>query len=125
MCRLIRGQSLAERGKPYVDSLEVLGLPKRRIILRHIIPNTIFPVLIYITTQVGFVILTFAGLNYIGFGPGPLIPEWGELIATAQTYIFQDPTLVLFPGLAIFVTSMAFNLLGDGLRDIFDPKLRK
>lgn len=124
ICRLIRGQAIAEKGKLYVDSLRVLGFPRRRIILRHLIPNTIYPVLIYITTQVGLVILTFAGLNYIGFGPSLLTPEWGELIATGQTYIFQDPTVVIFPGIAIFITAMAFNLLGDGLRDIFDPKLR-
>ncbi len=125
ICRLTRGQAIAEKEKLYVDSLRVLGISRRRIILRHMIPNTIFPVLVYITTQVGIVILTFAGLNYIGFGPGPLTPEWGQLIAQGQTYIFQDPTLTIFPGIAIFVTSMAFNLLGDGLRDVFDPKLRK
>lgn len=124
IARLTRGQALAEREKLYVDSLRVLGISKTRIILRHMIPNTIFPVLVYITTQVGIVILTFAGLNYIGFGPGPLTTEWGQLIAQGQTYIFQDPTLTLFPGIAIFITSMAFNLLGDGLRDAFDPKLR-
>lgn len=124
ICRLTRGQAIAEREKLYVDSLRVLGVSKTRIILRHMIPNSIFPVLVYITTQVGIVILTFAGLNYIGFGPGPLTPEWGQLIAQGQTYIFQDPTVAIFPGIAIFITSMAFNLLGDGLRDVFDPKLR-
>ena len=124
ICRLTRGQAIAEREKLYVDSLQVLGISKRTIIFRHLIPNTIYPVLVYITTQVGIVILTFAGLNYIGFGPGPLTPEWGQLIAQGQIYIFSDPTVVLFPGIAIFLTSLAFNLFGDGLRDAFDPKLR-
>jgi peptide/nickel transport system permease protein len=124
ICRLTRGQAIAERGKLYVDSLRVLGISKLRIMIRHLIPNTIYPVLVYITTQVGIVILTFAGLNYIGFGPGPLTPEWGELISQGQIYIFSDITVVLFPGIAIFITSLAFNLLGDGLRDTFDPKFR-
>jgi ABC-type dipeptide/oligopeptide/nickel transport system permease subunit len=123
-CRLMRGQVLSEREKPYVKALQVLGVGRLRIIFRHVIPNAIFPVIARAAADVGLVLITMAALSYIGFGPGPYVPEWGSLIASGQAYIFQAPWLVFFPGAAIFLTSLSLNLIGDWARDAFDPRLR-
>ena len=123
-CRLMRGQVLSEKEKPYVKALETLGVGRARLIARHIVPNTIFPVIARAPTDVGLVLITLAALSYIGFGPGPYVPEWGSLVAAGQQYIFQAPWLVIFPGLAIFLTSLSLNLVGDWARDVFDPRLR-
>jgi peptide/nickel transport system permease protein len=123
-CRLMRGQVLSEKEKPYVKALRTLGVGHARMITRHIVPNTIFPVIARAPTDVGLILITLAALSYIGFGPGPYVPEWGSLVAAGQAYIFQAPWLVIFPGLAIFLTSLSLNLLGDWARDVFDPHLR-
>jgi peptide/nickel transport system permease protein len=123
--RLLRGQVLAEKGRLYVEALRALGIGKLRIILRHLIPNTIYPIIVQATLDVGGVLLTFGALSFLGFGVNPLDPELGRLIANGQTYIFQAPWLVAFPGLAILIISLGFNLLGDGIRDILDPRLRR
>ena len=123
-CRLMRGQVLSEKEKPYVRALRSLGVGRVRMIVRHIIPNTVFPVLARAPADVGLVLITLAALSYIGFGPGPYVPEWGSLVAAGQAYIFQAPWLVLFPGGAIFLTSLSLNLVGDWARDVFDPRLR-
>jgi peptide/nickel transport system permease protein len=123
--RLTRGQVLAEKERPYVDALRALGISRSRIVLRHIIVNTIYPILINATLDIGGVILTFAGLSFLGFGAGPFTPEWGQLVARGETYIFQAPWLITYPGLLILTTSLAFNLVGDGLRDVLDPRLRR
>jgi peptide/nickel transport system permease protein len=94
------------------------------MIVRHIIPNTVFPVIARAPADVGLILITLAALSYIGFGPGPYVPEWGSLVAAGQAYIFQAPWLVLFPGGAIFLTSLSLNLVGDWARDVFDPRLR-
>jgi peptide/nickel transport system permease protein len=123
--RILRGQVLAEKERLYVDALRGLGIGRVRIILRHIIPNTIYPVLVQATLDLGGVILTFAGLSFLGFGASALTPELGRLITAGQTYIFQAPWLVAFPGLTILIISLAFNLMGDGIRDVLDPRLRR
>jgi len=123
--RILRGQVLAEKQRLYVDALRALGIGKLRIILRHIIPNTIYPVIVQCTLDLGGVILTFAGLSFLGFGASALTPELGRLITAGQTYIFQAPWLTAFPGLAILIISLAFNLMGDGIRDVLDPRLRR
>jgi peptide/nickel transport system permease protein len=123
-CRLMRGQVLSEKEKPYVKALRTLGVGAARMILRHIIPNTLHPVLARAPADVGLVLITLAALSYIGFGPGPYVPEWGSLVAAGQTYIFQAPWLVIFPGAAIFLTTLSLNLVGDWARDRFDPRLR-
>lgn len=123
--RILRGQVLAEKERLYVDALRSLGIGRFRIILRHVIPNTIYPVLVQATLDVGGIILTFAGLSFLGFGATALTPELGRLITTGQTYIFQAPWLVAFPGLVILIISLAFNLMGDGIRDVLDPRLRR
>lgn len=123
-CRLMRGQVLSEKEKPYVKALTTLGVGRLRMIFRHIIPNAIFPVVARAAADVGLILITMAALSYIGFGPGPYVPEWGSLIAAGQAYIFQAPWLVVFPGAAIFLTSLSLNLVGDWARDAFDPRLR-
>ena len=123
-CRLMRGQVLSEKEKPYVKALRTLGVGHTRMILAHIIPNTLFPVIARAPADVGLVLITMAALSYIGFGPGPYVPEWGSLVAAGQAYIFQAPWLVIFPGVAIFLTSLSLNLVGDWARDVFDPRLR-
>ena len=123
-CRLMRGQVLSEKEKPYVRALRSLGVGRARMIVRHIIPNTVFPMVARAPADVGLILITLAALSYIGFGPGPYVPEWGSLVAAGQTYIFQAPWLVVFPGGAIFLTSLSLNLVGDWARDVFDPRLR-
>lgn len=123
--RILRGQVLAERQRLYVDAMRALGIGKIRIVLRHIIPNTIYPVIVQCTLDLGGVILTFASLSFLGFGGSPLTPELGRLITAGQLYIFQAPWLTAFPGLAILIISLAFNLMGDGIRDVLDPRLRR
>jgi len=123
--RILRGQVLAERQRLYVDAMRALGIGKVRIVLRHIIPNTIYPVIVQCTLDLGGVILTFASLSFLGFGGSPLTPELGRLITAGQLYIFQAPWLTAFPGLAILIISLAFNLMGDGIRDVLDPRLRR
>jgi peptide/nickel transport system permease protein len=123
--RILRGQVLAEKERLYVDALRALGIGRTRIIIRHVIPNTIYPVLVQCTLDLGGVILTFAGLSFLGFGASALTPELGRLITAGQTYIFQAPWLTTFPGLTILIISLAFNLMGDGIRDVLDPRLRR
>ena len=123
-CRLMRGQVLSEKEKPYVKALRTLGVGPTRMIVKHLIPNTLFPVIARAPADVGLVLITMAALSYIGFGPGPYVPEWGSLVAAGQSYIFQAPWLVIFPGVAIFLTSLSLNLVGDWARDVFDPRLR-
>jgi peptide/nickel transport system permease protein len=122
--RLIRGQVIAERSRTYVESLRASGFGRFRILFGHIIPNTIQPVIIQITFKAPWVIITLAGLNFLGFGPGPFTPEWGQLISNGYTYFFEAPNIVMFSGLTILLASLSFNLMGDGLRDALDPRLR-
>lgn len=123
-CRLMRGQVLSEKEKPYVKALKTLGVRRVRMIVRHIVPNTLFPVIARAPADVGLILITMAALSYIGFGPGPYVPEWGSLVAAGQAYIFQAPWLVIFPGAAIFLTALSLNLVGDWARDVFDPRQR-
>ena len=123
--RLIRGQVLSEKERLYVEAARAIGSPRRRIIFRHVLPNSIYPLLVNATLDLGGVILTAAGLSFIGFGAGAGVAEWGLMIATGRNYLFQQPWIPVFPGLAILFTSLAFNLVGDGLRDVLDPRLRR
>jgi len=123
--RLVRSQVLSEKEKPYVETLRVLGAGGSRILFGHVIPNSIYPVLVQATMDIGSVILTIAALTFIGFAPSPLIPELGNLANQGIRYFFTAPWLIVFPGLTIFIISLGFNLLGDGVRDIFDPRLRR
>jgi peptide/nickel transport system permease protein len=123
--RIIRGQVLIEKGKPYVEGLQALGASKVRIMFRHIVPNSVFPLLVQSTLDIGGVILTLAALAFLGLGLTPFTPELGNLVSRGSTYIQSDPALLTIPGIFIVLISMSFNLMGDGLRDVLDPRLRR
>lgn len=123
--RLMRGQVLSEKEKPYVEALRALGASSFRILFRHILPNSIYPVLVQATMDFGGVILTFSALMFLGFSPSPALPELGNLAANGYGHIFDAPWVLIFPGLTILLMSLSFNLVGDGLRDVLDPRLRR
>lgn len=123
--RLIRGEVLAQKEKLYVDAAKAAGAGNVRIVLRHVLPNSIYPVLVNATLDLGQVLLAAAGLSFLGFGVQPGTPELGRMVADSANYVFSNPWVVAFPGLAIFLVSLGFNLVGDGLRDILDPRLRR
>jgi len=123
--RIMRGQVIAEREKPYVAAAKILSIPSYRIIFRHILPNAIYPMLVVATMDIGGAMLTAAGLSFIGLGPSPFEPEWGQLASRGATYLFQAPWIMFFPGITILFASLGFNLVGDGLRDVLDPRLRR
>jgi len=120
--RLIRGQAASVSGRPYIEACRALGIPRRRIILRHILPNSITPLIVQMSLDVGGVILTASALSFLGLGPQDPIPDWGLMVSEGQAYFPTAWWVVTFPGIAILLTAFAFNLLGDGLRDLLDPK---
>jgi peptide/nickel transport system permease protein len=123
--RLIRGQALSVRENLYVEASRAVGASEGRIIIKHIIPNCLSPVLVNATLDIGAAVLTAAGLSFIGFGAVFPVPELGLLISSGRNRVFQAPWLVTLPGIAIFVFVLGFNLFGDGLRDLLDPRLRE
>jgi len=120
--RLIRGQAASVTGRPYIEACRALGIPRRRILLRHILPNSITPLIVQMSLDVGGVILTASALSFLGLGPQDPIPDWGLMVSEGQAYFPTAWWAVTFPGIAILLTAFAFNLLGDGLRDLLDPK---
>jgi ABC-type dipeptide/oligopeptide/nickel transport system permease subunit len=122
--RLVRASALSIRELPYVEAARALGVSDWRILLRHVIPNSLAPVIVQATLQLGAAILVAAGLGFLGLGVQPPTPEWGTMLGSSRQFIFSDSILVTVPGLAIFGAVLAFNLLGDGLRDALDPRLR-
>jgi peptide/nickel transport system permease protein len=122
--RLVRSQVLSLREREYVEAARSLGASTPRILWQHILPNTLAPLLVQASFDMGGAILAAAGLSFIGFGTQPPTPEWGVMISEGRNYITTQPWLSLFPGLAILFTVAAFNLIGDGLRDALDPRLR-
>ncbi|HUY99789.1 MAG TPA: ABC transporter permease [Thermomicrobiaceae bacterium] len=122
--RLVRGQVLALRGLDYVVAARSLGQRPTKIVVAHILPNTIAPIIVQTSISIPGAILAEAGLSFLGLGVQPPTPSWGAMINTAQGYMLRDPWVVIAPGVAIFVTVLAFNFLGDALRDALDPRLR-
>ena len=120
--RLIRGQVLAVRQADYVRAARALGAARVRIMLRHVLPNSFTPILVMATLQAGSVIVETAGLSFLGLGAQPPSPDWGALLSDGQSYFLTAWWIATFPGLAIFVVVIGFNLLGDALRDRFDPR---
>jgi peptide/nickel transport system permease protein len=120
--RLARGQVLAVRAEEYVEAARAVGNPPLRILLRHILPNILPPVIVQATLAIAAAIIAEASLSFLGLGQQPPSPSWGSMLNTAQRFLTQAPWMAIFPGLAIFVSVLAFNLLGDGLRDALDPK---
>ncbi|MFX0200205.1 MAG: ABC transporter permease, partial [Candidatus Hodarchaeota archaeon] len=123
--RLARGEALVHKQKEYIEAIRALGANPKRIIFFHLLPLCISPVIIQMTLNMGNVILTAAGLGFIGFGAQPPSPEWGLMVADGRIFIQDQWWISTFPGLAILIVVLGFNLLGDGLRDILDPKLRR
>lgn len=124
--RLLRGSMLAQRQSDYALAARSLGVKKRRIILGHILPNSLSPVIVQATLSLATAIIDAAGLAYLGLGSqDPGIPEWGRMLADAQNLLASSPQLALIPGAAIVVAALGFNLVGDALREALDPKLRR
>ena len=119
--RLVRGLFLVLREKEFVTASRAMGGSDLRIIVHHILPNCVGPILVSGTLQMASAIITESGLSYLGFGVQPPTPTWGSILSTAQNQVFRAPWLAFYPGLMIFVTVMAINYIGDGLRDAFDP----
>jgi peptide/nickel transport system permease protein len=122
--RLSRGQVLSTRENDYVMAAKALGAPSSRIILRHILPNVVAPIIVQLSLVAGFAIITEASLSFLGLGAGPPTATWGSMIRSGYELLEIAPWLVAFPGIAIFLAVMSFNLSGDGLRDGLDPYLR-
>jgi len=122
--RLVRGQILSLREQEFILAVVSLGAARHRILLRHLLPNVATIVVIQASIDFGYAILTTAGLSFIGLGAAPPTPEWGSMIAQARSYMIDAWWYPTFPGLAIFVAVLGFNLLGDAIRDAFDPRLR-
>lgn len=123
--RLVRGQAISLKERKFVQAAETIGTSRMKIIMRHIVPNTISPVIVQASMDMGGVILTLASLSFLGLGAQAPQPEWGLMINVAKNYFPDIWWYSVFPGLAIFITVLAFNLIGDGIREILDPKTRK
>jgi peptide/nickel transport system permease protein len=123
--RLARAQVLAERERDYVASAQSVGGGTRRILLRHILPNAMTPMLIQATLAMSGALLADAGLSYLGLGVPPPAPSWGTMLNTGMGYLMQAPWLVYWPGLAITIAVLGWNLMGDGIRDALDVRLRQ
>ena len=122
--RLTRAQFLSIKEKEFVESARAEGCSDLYIVARHILPNAIAPVIVQATLGMGGAILSASGLSFLGLGAQPPTPEWGAMLSAGQIYIRRSPHLSLYPGLAIMFTVLAFNFIGDGLRDSLDPRLR-
>jgi peptide/nickel transport system permease protein len=123
--RLMRGMALSLRGQDFVESLRALGASDARIILRHIIPNGLAPILVDASLALGAVIVTEAALSFLGLGIQDPTPSWGNMLAQSQSYMFQHPWLPLVPGIPLVLVALGFNFIGDGLRDALDPRLKR
>jgi peptide/nickel transport system permease protein len=122
--RFVRAEFLSLRERDFVQAAKALGVKDPRIIFVHILPNALAPVFVTATLDVATAILVEAGLSFLGFGVQPPAPSWGNILTEGRTYIFDAWWLTVFPGLAILITVLSFNLLGEGLRDALDPRLR-
>ena len=120
--RLTRGQVLAVRHEDYIEAARAVGNPHRRIMLRHILPNVLAPILVQATLAIAAAIIAEAALSFLGLGQQPPAPSWGSMLNTATRFLSQAPWMAVWPGSAIFSLVLSFNLLGDGLRDALDPR---
>lgn len=121
--RLVRGNTLVLKQMTYIESARSIGASDITIVLRHILPGTLSSIVVYFTMRIGTSIITAASLSFLGLGAQPPTPEWGAMLNEARADMVMAPHVAIFPSLAIFFTVLAFNLLGDGLRDALDPKL--
>lgn len=124
VARLVRANFLVLREAEFITAAHAVGVPQRRLILRHLLPNTLGPVIVAATLAVGSAIITESSLSFLGLGFPPDTPTWGRMLFEAQNFVEFTPSMALFPGLFIFVTVLSINYIGDGLRDALDPQLR-
>jgi glutathione transport system permease protein len=122
--RIVRSSALSIKSTVYVEATKSIGAKNRRIIWKHIFPGTISSIIVNFTMRIGTAILTAASLSFLGLGAQPPTPEWGAMLSGGRDYLSTAPHLTFYPGLAIFLTVLAFNLFGDGLRDTLDPKIK-
>ncbi|MCD8337192.1 MAG: ABC transporter permease [Lachnospiraceae bacterium] len=122
--RMIRGQILTERSKEYIEAAQSINCSSLVIMFKHLLPNVIQPIIVTTTMGIGSTMIMAASLSYIGLGIQPPSPEWGAMLSDGRSYIRTNPHLLLVPGIAIALTVFAINLMGDGIRDALDPKLR-
>jgi peptide/nickel transport system permease protein len=123
--RLARASVLSIRELDYITAERTLGAPDQRILFGHILPNALTPLIVQGTLGIGTAVLDAAALSFLGLGAQPPAPEWGSMLSEARNYVFTSPHLVFYPGLAIMLTVLGFNLLGDGMRDALDPRLNR
>jgi peptide/nickel transport system permease protein len=123
--RLVRSMTLSLREREFVEAARMVGVRNPRIIFRHILPNSLAPIIVSATMGIGGTILGAAALGFLGLGAQPPAPEWGVMISDGVPFLRQQPHMVFFPGMAIMFTVFGFNLLGDGLRDALDPQMRE
>ncbi len=121
--RIVRGSVLSIKEKEYIMAMKSLGASDFRIMIRHILPNAMAPIIVFATMRMATAILSTASLSYLGLGAQPPTPEWGAMIAVGQNYMWTSPHLTIIPGIAIMLTVFAFNVVGDGLRDALDPNM--
>ena len=124
-CRLLRAQILSVREQEFVEAARMINCSKARTVVRHVLPNSITPIIVTFSTGIGMRILASSGLSFLGLGIQEPTPEWGAMISAGRTIFRYHPELVIFPGIFIALTVLSFNLVGDGLRDALDPKLRQ
>lgn len=122
--RIARASTLSARQQDYILAAEALGVRHRTIMLRHITPNILSPIIVHTTLRLATAILSASSLSFLGLGPQPPTPEWGAMLSAARNYFTSAPLLIMFPGLAILSVALSFNLMGDGLRDALDPHLK-
>jgi peptide/nickel transport system permease protein len=120
--RVVRGLVLAVRERQFVEAARCLGAADRRVLLRHVLPNVLPPVVVLATLEMGGLILAISGLSFLGLGAQPPTPEWGAMLNDGRAFLLGAPVLMIYPGLAISLVVIGFNLLGDGLRDVLDPR---
>lgn len=123
--RIIRGSVLSVNEKEFIEAARAIGCSNLYIITRHIIPNVISPVVVLVTIDMGNIILSIAGLSFLGLGAQPPTPEWGAILNDGKSFMTLAPHLMIFPGLMIMIAVLAFNFLGDGLRDALDPRMKE
>lgn len=123
--RLGRAEAMKVKSQPYIEAIRAIGANDLRIIVFHVLPMSISPVIVQLTLRMGTIILTAAGLGFLGLGAQPPTPEWGAIVSDGRSYLVDQWWISTFPGIAIAFVVLGFNLLGDGIRDILDPRLRR
>jgi peptide/nickel transport system permease protein len=125
LARITRSSVMMVRNNEYIEAARAIGAPTSTIIIKHIMPNCFSPILVNITLRVGITITATAGLSYVGLGVPLPLPEWGALLTSSKSYLLDAPHMLIYPGVALIITVMMINLVGDGVRSALDPKLKR